>query len=78
MTRNTDDNWTIGNYKTNRYRELVDLDEQDYYYEVEIYGDGEYHIGQIDKDFLNRFTERTWGAKNKNRKIFSICIVEQQ
>ena len=30
--------------------------------EVEIYGGGEYHIGQIDKDFLDRFTERTWYA----------------
>ena len=67
MTRNTDDNWTIGNYETNRYRDVIDLDEEDYYYEVEIYGDGEYHIGQIDKDFLERFTERTWHAdKGKN------------
>ena len=23
MSRNTDENWTIGNYKTNRYREVV-------------------------------------------------------
>ena len=29
MSRNTDDNWTIGNYETNRYREVVDLDEED-------------------------------------------------
>ena len=67
--RNTDNNWTIGNYKTNRYREVIDLDEEDYdyYYEVEIYGDGEYHIGQIDIEFLERFTERTWYAlKNIN------------
>ena len=67
MSRNTDDNWTIGNYETNRYREVVDLDEEDEYYEVEIYGGGEYHIGQIDIDFLGKFTERTWGAaKNGN------------
>ena len=61
--RNTDNNWTIGNYETNRYREVVD------YYEVEIFGGGEYHIGQIDIDFLERFTERTWNAK-KNRNTF--------
>ena len=60
--RNTDDNWTIGNYETNRYRDVIDLDEEDYY-EVEIFGDGEYHIGKIDIDFLDRFTERTWSAK---------------
>ena len=63
--RNTDNNWTIGNYKNNRYREVND------YIEVEIYGGGEYHIGQIDKVFLNRFTERTWGAtKQKHENIF--------
>ena len=62
MTRNTDDNWTIGNYETNRYRDVIDLDEEDEYYEVEIFGQGEYHIGQIDKDFLGKFTERTWTA----------------
>jgi hypothetical protein len=63
--RNTDNNWTIGNYKNNRYREVDD------YIEVEIYGGGEYHIGQIDKDFLERFTERTWGAtKQKQENIF--------
>ena len=60
--RNTDDNWTIGNYETNRYRDVIDLDEEDEYYEVEIFGQGEYHIGQIDKDFLGKFTERTWTA----------------
>ena len=71
MSRNTDDNWTIGNYKTNRYREVVDLDEEDEYYEVEIYGGGEYHIGKIDIDFLDRFTERTWYAhKNYTGKNF--------
>ena len=32
MSRNTDNNWTIGNYKTNRYRYVAD------YIEVEIYG----------------------------------------
>ena len=65
--RNTDDNWTIGNYYKNRYRKVVDLDEEDYYYEVEIYGQGEYHIGQIDKEFIDKFTERTWNAfKNGN------------
>ena len=57
MSRNTDTNWKIGNYYKNRYREVDD------YIEVEIYGRGEYHIGQIDKVFLNRFTERTWTAK---------------
>ena len=56
MSRNTDENWIIGNYKNNRYRYVDD------YIEVEIYGQKEYHIGQIDKDFLNRFTERTWSA----------------
>ena len=62
--RNTDNNWTIGNYKNNRYRYVDD------YIEVEIYGDGEYHIGQIDKDFLNRFTERTWVADKQGTNIF--------
>ena len=63
--RSLDTNWTIGNYKNNRYREVDD------YIEVEIYGGGEYHIGQIDKVFLNRFTERTWGAtKQKHENIF--------
>ena len=60
--RNTDNNWTIGNYKTNRYREVVDLNEEEAYFEVEIFGGGEYHIGQIDIEFLERFTERTWYA----------------
>ena len=63
MSRNTDNNWTIGNYKNNRYREVDD------YIEVEIYGGGEYHIGQIDQEFLDRFTERTWQAK-KDRNTF--------
>ena len=54
--RSLDTNWTIGNYKNNRYRYVND------YIEVEIFGDGEYHIGQIDKEFLYRFTERTWYA----------------
>ena len=62
MSRNTDDNWTIGNYKTNRYREVVGKNGEEDYIEVEIYGDGEYHIGKIDIDFLDRFTERTWNA----------------
>ena len=70
--RNTDNNWTIGNYETNRYREVIDLNEEDYYFyfEVEIYGDGEYHIGQIDKDFLERFTERTWGAYKDGNNFY--------
>ena len=72
MSRNTDDNWTIGNYETNRYREVVDLDEEDEYYEVEIYGDGEYHIGQIDKDFLDRFTERTWSAMKRGNNFYML------
>ena len=54
--RNIDDNWTIGNYKNNRYRYVAD------YIEVEIYGQKKYHIGQIDIEFLERFTERTWTA----------------
>ena len=70
MSRNTDDNWTIGNYETNRYREVVDLDEEDEYYEVEIYGGGEYHIGQIDIDFLERFTERTWVADKRGKRFY--------
>ena len=61
--RNTDENWTIGNYYKNRYRKVYD------YIQVEIFGGGEYHIGQIDKDFLNRFTERTWYA-DKGIKTF--------
>ena len=72
MSRNTDDNWTIGNYETNRYREVVDLDEEDEYYEVEIYGDGEYHIGQIDKEFINRFTERTWSAMKNGNNFYML------
>ena len=72
MSRNTDDNWTIGNYETNRYREVVDLDEEDKYYEVEIFGDGKYHIGQIDKEFLGRFTERTWTAKLDYNNFYMI------
>ena len=59
--RNTDDDWTIGNYYKNRYREVIDLNEEAYF-EVEIFGGGEYHIGKIDKEFLERFTERTWYA----------------
>ena len=72
MSRNTDENWTIGNYKTNRYRDVIDLDldEDYYYYEVEIYGDGEYHIGKIDKEFLDRFTERTWYAKKDKNNFY--------
>ena len=63
MSRNTDENWIIGNYKNNRYRHVDD------YIEVEIYGQKEYHIGQIDKEFLDRFTERTWHAQ-KNGNTF--------
>ena len=63
ISRNTDENWIIGNYKNNRYRYVAD------YIEVEIYGHKKYHIGQIDIDFLNRFTERTWNA-NKQRNTF--------
>ena len=54
--RNTDNNWIIGNYKNNRYRYVAD------YIEVEIFGQKEYYIGQIDIEFLVRFTERTWNA----------------
>ena len=70
MSRNTDDNWIIGNYETNRYREVVDLDEEDEYYEVEIFGQGEYHIGKIDIDFLERFTERTWHADKLGNNFY--------
>ena len=62
--RNIDDNWTIGNYKNNRYRYVTD------YIEVEIYGDEEYHIGQIDKEFLDRFTERTWTTDKKKNTFY--------
>ena len=62
--RNTDDNWTIGNYKNNRYRYVAD------YIEVEIYGQKKYHIGQIDIEFLYRFTERTWNAKKVGRNFY--------
>jgi hypothetical protein len=68
--RNTDNNWTIGNYKTNRYREVVGKDGEEPYFEVEIFGDGEYHIGQIDKEFLDRFTERTWYAKKDGNNFY--------
>ena len=64
MSRNTDENWINCKYKNNRYRYVDD------YIEVEIYGDGEYHIGQIDKEFLNRFTERTWVADKQGTNIF--------
>ena len=33
MSRNTstvDDNWTIGNYETNRYRDVIDLNEEEF------------------------------------------------
>ena len=68
--RSLDTNWTIGNYETNRYREVVDLDEEDYYYEVEIFGDGKYHIGQIDKEFIDRFIERTWYALKHGNNFY--------
>ena len=70
MSRNTDNNWTIGNYKTNRYREVVGKDGEEPYFEVEIFGDGEYHIGQIDKEFLDRFTERTWYALKSGNNFY--------
>ena len=61
MSRNTDENWINCKFKNNRYRYVDD------YIEVEIFGKKKYHIGQIDKDFLERFTERTWTAtKNGN------------
>ena len=73
MSRNTDENWINCKFKNNRYRYVDD------YIEVEIFGKKKYHIGQIDKEFLNRFTERTWYAKkgtntfymysNKTKKI---------
>ena len=64
MSRNTDENWIIGNYKNNRYRYVAD------YIEVEIYGHKKYHIGQIDKEFLNRFTERTWYAQKGGKNFY--------
>ena len=64
MSRNTDENWIIGNYTNNRYRYVDD------YIEVEIYGHKKYHIGQIDIDFLDRFTERTWGAKKLGKNFY--------
>ena len=64
MSRNTDNNWIIGNYKNNRYRYVDD------YIEVEIYGQKEYHIGQIDKEILYRFTERTWYANKSNNNFY--------
>ena len=68
--RNTEYIWTIGNYKTNRYREVVGKDGEEPYFELEIFGDGEYHIGKIDKEFLDRFTERTWNAKKNNNNFY--------
>ena len=74
--RSLDANWTIGNYETNRYREVVGKDGEDgedyYYYEVEIFGQGEYHIGQIDKEFIERFTERTWNATKLKNTFYMI------
>ena len=64
--RSLDTNWTIGNYETNRYRYVDD------YIEVEIFGGGKYHIGQIDKVFLNRFTERTWSARKGCNNFYMI------
>ena len=68
--RNTEYIWTIVNYKTNRYREVVGKDGEEPYFELEIFGDGEYHIGKIDKEFLDRFTERTWNAKKNNNNFY--------
>ena len=76
--RNTDDNWTIGNYETNRYRDVIDLDEKDYYYEVEIFGQGEYHIGQIDEEFLDRFTERTWTVTKSGNNFYMTSVLTKK
>jgi hypothetical protein len=62
--RNTDDNWINCKYKNNRYRYVAD------YIEVEIYGKKKYHIGQIDKEFLDRFTERTWIAHKHGNTFY--------
>ena len=62
--RNTDDNWINCKYKNNRYRYVND------YIEVEIYGKKKYHIAQIDKEFLNRFTERTWSAHKRGNTFY--------
>ena len=64
--RSLDTNWKIGNYYKNRHREVDD------YIEVEIYGQREYHIGQIDKEFLDKFKERTWTAF-KDGNYFYMC-----
>ena len=42
----------------------------DDYIEVEIYGKKEYHIGQIDKEFLGKFTERTWTAAKRRNTFY--------
>ena len=39
MSRNTEDNWIIGNYKNNRYRDVIGKNGEDDYIEVEIYGE---------------------------------------
>ena len=72
MSRNTDDNWTIGNYKNNRYRYVDD------YIEVEIYGKKEYHIGQIDIEFLDRFTERTWTATKSGNNFYMTSVLTKK
>ena len=66
--RNTDKNWTIGNYYKNRYRKVYD------YIQVEIFGGGEYHIGQIDKDFLDKFTEQTWHAHKNGNNFYMYSV----
>ena len=62
--RNTNNNWINCKYKNNRYRYVDD------YIEVEIFGQKKYHIGQIDKDFLDRFTERTWTAAKRRNTFY--------
>ena len=64
--RNTNNNWINCKYKNNRYRYVDD------YIEVEIFGQKKYHIGQIDKDFLDRFTERTWSAMKRGNNFYML------
>ena len=66
MSRNTDENWINCKFKNNRYRYVDD------YIEVEIFGQKKYHIGQIDKDFLDRFTERTWSAMKRGNNFYML------
>ena len=69
--RNTDDNWTIGNYETNRYRDVIDLDEEDYY-EVEIFGDENIIQEKLIQIFLIDLQSALGPQKKINKEILSI------